>query len=308
MIDYFYLFLYKTFALLAKILPKGAMDRLLFGISKFAYRFDKKHNHIINANLKLAFGDSLSKKRRDEIGVNVFYNLLQTIIGFMKRDSMSREEILKDIEFENSYILEDALRENRKIVFVTGHYSNWELLSIAVALKFNIKLVGVGRKLDSKLMDKILKRNREKYGIEMVYRKGAIKNLLKALKRGKFVGLLLDQHLGEKQGGIAVDFFNHKALHSPSASLIARSLDTLLIPAFIHTKDYKKYRVTFYKPIDVLKTEDKKRDIQNMTQAQALATQRVIENDPDQWFWVHKRWKGFYPEIYELPKKPLSSS
>jgi KDO2-lipid IV(A) lauroyltransferase len=299
MIDYLYLSLYKIFALLARVLPKRAMDGLLRAIAKFAYRFDKRHNHIINVNLKLAFKDKSSQERRDKIGVDVFYNLLQTIIGFMRRENSKKEEILKDIEFIDSYILEEALAEGKKIIFMTAHFGNWELLPIAVALKFNIEMVVVGRKLDSKLMDRVLRRNREKYGIELVYRKGAVKKLLKSLKDGKIVGLLLDQHLGEKQGGVAVDFFGKKALHSPIASILARNLDALIIPIFIETKDYKRYKIGFYRPIEILKTKNKRDDILKMTQAQALITQKVIEQNPNLWFWVHKRWKGFYPKIYD---------
>jgi len=299
MIDYLYLFIYKTFALLSKTLPKRAMDTLLKTIAKLTYRFDKKHNHIINANLKLAFGDKFSQNQRDKIGIDVFYNLLQTIIGFMKRENSSKNKILKDIEFKNSYILEDALRNKRKIIFITAHFGNWELLPIAVALKFNKKMVVVGRKLDSKLMDGVLKKNRERYGIELVYRKGAVKKLLRALKDDKMVGLLLDQHLGEKQGGVVVNFFGKKALHSPSASILARSLDALIIPIFIETKDYKSYQITFHTPLDILKTKNKREDILKMTQAQAFITQSEIEKNPNLWFWVHKRWKGFYSNIYE---------
>ncbi len=303
MIDYLYLFLYKFFSLLAKILPKKGMDFLLKGLAKFAYKIDKKHYYIINANLKLAFKDELTQKERDKIGISVFYNLLQTIIGFMKRDNKSKEEILKNIEFKNSHILQEAIEKNRKIIFVTGHYSNWELLSLAVSAKFGINIVGVGRKLDSDLMDKVLIENREKFGIEMVYRKGGLKGIIKALKSGKAVGLLLDQHLGLKQGGIEIDFFNHKALHSPSASILARNFQATLIPAFISTNDYKNYTITFYKPIPYIKTEDKNRDIINMTQAQAKIMEDVIRDRPNEWFWVHKRWKGFYPQIYKMDNR-----
>jgi len=72
----------------------------LRGIAKVAYKFDRKHNHIINANLKLAFEDRLSQEDRDRIGVDTFYNLLQTIVGFMRREGLNREEILKEIEFK----------------------------------------------------------------------------------------------------------------------------------------------------------------------------------------------------------------
>jgi KDO2-lipid IV(A) lauroyltransferase len=303
MIDYIYLFLYRSFEFLAKVLPTKVMNSLLRGLSSFAYWVDKKHHHIINANLKLAFGDSMSQKRRDEIGKRVYYNLLQIIIGFMKRGDKTSDEILKNIEFKNEHILKEYIDQNKKIIFVTGHYSNWELLPLVITAKFGIKLVGVGRKLDSKLMDKILFKNREKFGVEMVYRKGAIKNLLKALKNGKAVGLLLDQHLGAKQGGIEVEFFGHKALHSPSASILARSFDIAVIPAYISTDDYINYTVIFYEPLSPIKTENKEQDIKSMTQAQAKAMEDVIRAKPDEWFWVHKRWKGFYPEIYERDKK-----
>jgi KDO2-lipid IV(A) lauroyltransferase len=299
MIDYLYLSLYKLFSLLAKILPKRGMDYLLKSLAKFAYRVDKKHNHIINTNLKLAFKDRLTQQDRDNIGVRVFYNLLQTIIGFMRRESRSREEILKDIEFKNSHILQTAIDNREKVIFITGHYSNWELLPLSVSAKFGINIVGVGRKLDSELMDRVLIKNREKFGIEMVYRKGGLKGIIKALKGGKAVGLLLDQHLGAKQGGVEIDFFNHKALHSPSASILARNLQATLIPVFISTDNYKKYTITFYNPLPTIKTEDKEQDIIDMTQAQAKITEDVIREKPEEWFWVHKRWKGFYPEIYK---------
>ena len=299
MIDYLYLFIYNIFAFLAKVLPIGVMNSILKGLSSFAYRVDKKHNHIINANLKLAFGDKLTQKDRDDIGKRVFYNLLQTIIGFMRRNGRSRDELLQNITFKNEYILQEYIDKNKKILFVTGHYSNWELLPSIIATKFGINLVGVGRKLDSNLMDKILKKNREQFGIEMLYRKGAIKGMIKALREGKAVGVLLDQHLGAKQGGIEVDFFGHKALHSPSASILARNFELDVIPGYISTDDYKNYTITFYKPIPFIKTEDKEADILAMTQAQAKIMEDVIRAKPDEWFWVHKRWKGLYPKIYQ---------
>ncbi len=299
MIDYIYLFLYKSFEFLAKVLPIKVMNFLLRGLSSFVYFFDRKHNHIINSNLKLAFGDKMSQKRRDEIGKRVFYNLLQTIIGFIRRDGKNSEEVLKNITFKNEHILQDYIDKNKKIIFITGHYSNWELSSLAVSAKFGINLVGVGRKLDSNLMDRLLFKNREQFGVEMVYRKGAIKNLLKALKNGKAIGLLLDQHLGAKQGGIEVEFFGHKVLHSPSASILARNFNIDVIPIYVSTDNYSDYTITFYQPIPFIKTDNKEEDIKNMTQAQAKVMEDVIRAKPDEWFWVHKRWKGFYPEIYK---------
>ena len=296
--DYLYLSLYKFFTLLAKILPKSVMDYILKALASFAYRVDKKHHHIINANLKLAFGDSLNHNDRDSIGKYTFYNLLQTIIGFIKRDGKDIDNILKDIEFKNSHILEDAIKSKRKIILITAHYGNWELLPPAIASKFRVELIGVGRKLDSPVMDRVLIKNREQFGVKMIYRKGAMKALIRALKANKIVGVLLDQHLGEKQGGVEVNFFNKKVFQSPIASILARNFNAIVIPAFISTDDYKNYIVTFYNPLPTIKTHNIEDDILKMTQAQSDIMQEVISNRPKEWFWVHRRWKGFYPEIY----------
>jgi len=275
------------------------MNRLLKGLSSLVYRFDKKHQYIINANLNLAFGDKLTQHQRDVIGKRTFYNLTQTIIGFMRRSGKSKGELLKNVTFKNEHILQNAIVNNKKIIFVTGHYSNWELLPPAITSKFGITLVGVGRQLDSLLMDKVLIKNREQFGVEMLYRRGGMKGSIKALKEEKAIGLLLDQHLGARQGGIEIDFFNHKAMHSPAASVLARNFEADMIPAYISTDDYEHYEVTFYAHIPYIKSENKAEDLHNMTQAQANIMQEVISKKPEEWFWVHKRWKGFYAEMYK---------
>jgi len=298
MIDYFYLFIYQFFTLLSKLLPKRVMDLLLLGLSKIIYRLDKKHRQIIHTNLKLAFGNTLTKAQMDKIGIHTFYNMLQTIVGFMRRYGRTRQELLKNVSFQNEHFVQHAIDTNQKIIFITGHYSNWELLAPAIAARFTIALAAVGRKLDSSLMDQLLKKNREQFGVELLYKKGAMKGMIKALKNGKAVGLLLDQSLGEKQGGIKVDFFGKSAGHSPAASILSRTLDATVIPAFITTDDYEHYTVTFHEPLPIIKTEDKEMDIRLMTQAQADITQKVIETKPEEWFWVHKRWKTYYPDLY----------
>lgn len=299
MIDYIYLFLYKIFTFLVHLLPPSIMNRFLQIISNTVYTLSKKHHQIINTNLQLAFAEKLTQEERDKIGKDTFYNLLQTIIGFIRRDRFSKNEILQDIEFINQNIVTEAIKNNKKIIFITAHYGNWELIPPILTSKFNIKLSIIGRKLDSKLMDKLLRKKREMHNVEMIYRKGAIKNSLKALNEGKALGLLLDQHLGAKQGGIEVMFFGHKVLQSPAASVLARLTDAAIIPVFISTNDFQHYTLTFFDILDVVKTENKDQDIQIMTQLQSNIIEEVIRKKPNEWFWVHKRWKGFYPELYQ---------
>jgi len=299
MIDYIYLGLYKFFGFILYILPNRAIIILMRGVASFAYFIGRKHNHIINKNLDLAFKNRLSQQEKDIIGKGAYINLLDTVFGIIRREKMSREDVIKNISFEGSEIIHKAIESNREIIFITGHLGNWELISQALAIKFDLTIVGVGRKLDSDLMDNILKKNRERFNVQMVYKKGAMKGVIKALKDKKAVGILIDQSLPIEQGGIEVSFFNNKATHTTLASTLSRRYKVDLIPVFISTNNYIDYHAKIYNPIPYIKTTNQEDDILKMTQAQADIMQMVIEKNPKEWFWQHKRWKVFLPEIYK---------
>ena len=267
------------------------------GISWFTYTVSKKHQKIIDTNLDIAFNKSLSKQEKKSYGISAFMNLLDTTLGIIERDGMSKDEVIKNVSFEGEEIVKKYQDAGKKIIFVTGHQGNWELLSQSIAIKFDLTLVGVGRKLDSELMDKILKENRERFNVEMVYKKGAMKGCIKALGQQKAVGILVDQGTKANQS-IEVNFFNHPATHTPLASILSRKFEIDLIPAFISTDDYKNYHVKIYEPIQTIKTDNQEEDLQQLTQAQANAMQTAIEAHPKEWFWMHKRWKNTMEDIY----------
>jgi KDO2-lipid IV(A) lauroyltransferase len=297
-VDYIYLGLYGGFRWLLHLLPIGAIVALIRGLSSFAYRVGSRHRHIINSNLNLAFANSITKEEIDTIGRASYANLLDTIFGIMRRDGIDRDEVIESITFEGEEILQRAIESNQKIIFVTGHYGNWELLSQALAIRFDLELVGVGRKLDSEPMDRLLKENREKFNVEMVYKRGAMKGCIKALNSDKAVGILIDQSLPLAQG-VEVEFFGHRATHTSLASILARRYESDLIPVFIHTNDYIHYHTTIYPPLAYQKSDNLEADILAMTQAQADMMESIIKEDPKQWFWQHKRWKVFYKEMYQ---------
>jgi KDO2-lipid IV(A) lauroyltransferase len=131
----------------------------------------------------------------------------------------------------------------------------------------------------------------------MIYKDGAIKGALRAISQKKIVGILVDQHIS-KHLSVDVDFFKHKATHTPIASLLSRKVGIDLIPAFISTQNYKRYKIKIYQPIKSIKSENQTEDIKQMTQAQANIIEQVITENQNQWFWMHKRWKGFYKDLY----------
>jgi len=269
------------------------------GVSWFAYTVSKKHQKIINKNLDIAFGveSATHTALKKSYGVSAFMNLLDTTLGIIQRNGMSKEEVIKNVTFEGEEIVKKYQNAGKKIIFITGHQGNWELLSQSIAIKFDLTLVGVGRELDSKLMDRVLKENRERFNVEMVYKKGAMKGCIKALGQNKAVGILVDQAIHPNQS-IEVNFFGQKATHTPLASILSRKFEIDLIPAFISTDDYKNYHVKIYEPIRTIKTENQEEDLAKLTQLQADAMETAIKEHPNEWFWMHKRWKNLDKNIY----------
>ncbi len=291
MLDYIYLGLYKFFGLLFKIIPDFAIRKMMYGLAWLVYTLNAKHRNRIKNNLDLVCTSSLDEKERKRIGIHAFMNLLDTVFGIVRRDGMSKDKVLQNITFEGSEIIEKYQKEDKNFILITGHYGNWELLSQSIAIKFDLRLVGVGRKIDSDVMDKILKNNREQFNVEMIYKKGAMKDSIKAIHQGKTIGILTDQAIG-KSHSIDVDFFDIHTTHTPLASILSRKFDLDLIPAFISTEDYINYKVKIYDPIKSLKTDDQEQDLTTLTQLQASIMEQVIKENPKQWFWMHRRWKG----------------
>jgi KDO2-lipid IV(A) lauroyltransferase len=290
MLDHLYLGLYKLFGFLLRILPDWLIRILMKGLAWFAYMVSAKHRKIIQSNLDLAFQPPLGDKEKKGIGIHAFMNLIDTVFGIIRRDGMPKDEVLENVSFEGVEIIKKYQKEEKNFILVTGHYGNWELLSQSIAIKFNLILVGVGRKLDSEVMDQVLKKNREQFNVEMVYKKGAMKGCIKSINEGKVIGILTDQGIRKSQS-LEVDFFGTKASHTPLASMLSRKFDLDLVPAFISTEDYIHYKVKIYEPIKALKTEEQEEDLATLTQAQADVMEQVIRKDPKQWFWMHKRWK-----------------
>jgi KDO2-lipid IV(A) lauroyltransferase len=263
----------------------------MYTLAWLVYTLSSKHRNRIKNNLELVCHSIDDDKERKRIGIHAFMNLLDTVFGIVRRDGIPKDKVLENITFEGSEIIEKYQKEDKNFILITGHYGNWELLSQSIAIKFDLRLVGVGRKIDSDIMDKILKENREQFNVEMVYKKGAMKDSIRAINQGKTIGILTDQAIGESQS-INVEFFGIEATHTPLASILSRKFNLDLIPAFISTEDYIHYKVKIYDPIKSLRTDDQEQDLAILTQLQADIMEQVIKENPKQWFWMHRRWKG----------------
>ena len=295
--DLLYRSLFYFFRCIIWLLPDQLMYSVMKGIASLIYLLDKKHRKIAQVNLDLAYGDALSQEEKERITKTCYLNLVLSLVDFVKNQGISREKLLKKVTFKNDVVLEEALKQGKKVILMTAHYGNWELVALSIAAKFG-EMTIIGRELDSPGMNAILKQNREQFGIELIDKKGAMKSMIAALKNNRMLGLLVDQNTSENEG-LLIDFFGKPARHTPSAAILSRRFNAVIIPVFITTKDHQHYELQFYDPIETEKTDDKEQDILHSVQKQAKITEEVIKKRPEEWFWLHQRWKNQFEERYQ---------
>lgn len=296
MIDAIYLGTFYLFRFLMRLLPWFVKVPFLDFLGWAGYRIDKKHRHIAKVNLDLAYEENIDEAEKERIIRQVYRHIPYVFAEFIENQGIDRENLLEKVAFEHAEILEDVIARGEKIVFITAHYGFWETGVLAFAAKYG-NVTTVGRPLDSKVMNTILEENRRQFGIELLDKKGALKGLIQALKKDRMVGILVDQNT-TKGEGILVDFFGKKAMHTTAAAVLARRFNAVIIPVFVTTRGYRQHTLTFYDPIVVAKSDNADADIRRSVEAQAAITEKVIREKPDEWFWLHRRWKNQYKKRY----------
>ena len=295
--DRLYLAGFYTLKFLIFILP-SSLQNLLAKFLAFAFmKLKKKRFHVVMTNLNLAFGETKTKEEKLEIAKKCYYNFAKYLgINFILNQNTTKQKILEQVVFKNEHFLLDAMKSGRPIIVTTAHFGQWEIFGLAVAAHFGPSSV-LGRKLDSSVMDKILRANRAQFDVELIDKDGGAKDILKALKARRIVGILVDQNTAPKDG-IKVQFFGKDVLHTPAASVLAQKTNALIINAFIYQKGENLNEICFEEPIDI-STFDKEDAVQKATQMQCSACEEMVRARPEEYFWFHQRFKRFYENEYK---------
>ena len=300
MLDYFYLGLYYALRFLVKFSPKCVLKGFLKSLASAFYHLDKKHTNIMRVNLKMCFA-TLKDDEIERLIKKNYYNFALFGAEFLLNQNTTKEQILSKISFENEELFNSVLSQNRPIIVQTAHYGNWELFSLAMAARYGAVSI-IGRALDSAKMNEILSANRTRFDIELIEKKSAVKQALKALNNRRLLGILVDQNTAKNEG-LECEFFSHKIMHTHAASVFASKSGAIIIPAFIERDESKddSFKIVFYEPIDMQvlsQNHSKEGAIRLATQAQSDATAAQISKKPDEYFWMHKKFKCFYENSY----------
>lgn len=284
MLDWVVFLTYKFFKVLVKITPKVLMKYFLVVISRFVYLLETKYNKIARVNLDLAFGDTKTKKQKESIIKASYDNLFFNLYEFIDNQGLTLEELEKKIDVENEDIMLDALKSKRKIILITAHYGNWEIVNTYNSAKYKPMTV-VGRPLNNKLLNDELRETRNLHNSQMLDKNNAAKGLVKALKDDRMIALVVDQDIDEIKGE-EIEFFGQAARQTESSTKLAKKFDALIIPVFVVKNDFCNYTMKFCKPVEA------------NTQVQADIIEEQIRKKPEDWFWQHRRFKQFHKSLY----------
>ena len=262
---------------------------------RLAYVLDVPHRRIVRRNLAFAYPEWSTDKIKS-ISRRIFQNLGITFFEIMQLGALSRDDILGRVRVVGLERLQRALAGKKGLIIVSGHLGNWELGMLYTCCLVEKPALGVAKKIRFAPLNRWVYRTRTRFGLKLIYKKGALPEMRKTLRRGGILGLLVDQ--SRRSEGVDVTFFGHKVTATPAAAFLAIRCNSQILPVFCIRGDDGRLTMEVKSPLEMKLTGDLRSDVQFNTQMITDVVEAAVREYPQQWFWVHKRWKKYYPDLY----------
>lgn len=244
-------------------------------------------------NLELAFPQKTIHARK-RILRGVYTSLGRLLAEFTKFPEYTRENVKRVAVYEGFENFERARERGRGVLFMTAHLGGWEVGAFAHSVYGN-PLNVMMRELDNPYLDRLVTEYRSLHGNRMMLKDDFARGLIGAMRRGETVGILMDTNMTPPQG-VFVDFFGHLACTASGVAKVALRTGAAVVPAFTTwDKELGKYRIHFEPPIPLVSTGDDEADAVTNTAAFTKKIEEFVRKYPDQWLWVHRRWKARPP-------------
>ena len=286
--------------LLIPLLPRSIVVAMARGIGRVAYRTAKRDREIASANIRIAFGDSMSDEAVEDLVKESMTCFALVLLDLFWFSFMSQHRVKKYVRLAPEY---DWSFGERPFVYLTAHFGNWEVLGLATALKVG-QLLSVAAPLENRVADKMLKGMRRGTGQTIISKYGAVRGLVRALKKKGKVALVVDQNTLPADGGCFVDLFGVPAPMSMAAAslMLHARCDAGFVISVPDQRGYydavllEKFAAEDYKDLSP----------EELTGRIAGALEKAVQNYPGKWLWSYKRWK-FVPDGENRDKFPFYS-
>ena len=270
------------------LVPRKSAIRIAGFLGKVLFLVDSKHRKIALDNLMYAFGHQKSTYEIRCLAKQVFINLVQVVFEVGWSLQLDQRRIVKHFKMDGFRHLKKAYEKGKGVLVLTAHCGNWEFLAV-VGSMIEYPVSMVVRPLDFKPLDRFFINLRSRFGGKIIPKQRSLRAILRSLDRREMVVLLMDQNVDWYEG-VFVDFMGHRACTSKGLALLTLKTGAPVIPVFM-VRETSGFRAEFGPEIFTVKTGDKQKDIEINTQEYNRVIENFIRRYPDQWFWVHQRWK-----------------
>jgi KDO2-lipid IV(A) lauroyltransferase len=215
----------------------------------------------------------------------------------------SKQDLVSKVRIKGSKNISEALTLQKGIILISAHLGNYEMAWQFVPCYLDMQMAGVAKKLRNVRLNRLIHGIRTRFGNKIIYKKGALPEMVQTLRQGSMVAILMD--ISRRFDGVEVNFFGRRATATPAAALLGLRCKSPIIPAFCHRTAQGTLIVEIEPPVEMQRTKDLRVDLQTNTQRITDRVERAIRRYPEQWNWMLKRWKEFYPDLYPESEKRL---
>ena len=237
------------------------------------------------ANLSMAF-PNFNEIEKDKILTNMWVNYGKIFAEYMFiKKFRNSKKFSSQVIIENQEELEKIKSFNKPVIFISGHFNNFELMAMHLE-KSGIDLAAIYRPLNNLFLNPIMEKIRKKYICKKQIKKGitGTKELLKEFKKGTSIALMIDQRVSE---GVEIDFFGKKALTTTIPAQFIKKFDVAVVPIYIERLVDDKFKLKIFENIEFSQNDS----VDKITLKLNKILEKMIMNNPDQWIWTHGRWK-----------------
>lgn len=271
------------------LLPRSAGRRIGAAVGRLLYRLMPRRRALTLRNLERALGDALTAPERERIAREAFAHL-----GSISADAAYFPRILRwPVErvavVEGVEHLHAAAAEGRGILAFSGHFGHWEMIPL-LQPRLGHPFVMIVRPLNNTYVDRLLERTRRRAGNTLVPKQEAARGVLRALRQGRAVAIMIDQNV-RGEGGLFVDFFGIPASTTPALATFALKTGAPILPVFATPLPDGRVEIRYLPPIRAERRGALQEDILRLTHDCTRTLETEIRRRPEYWFWMHNRWR-----------------
>lgn len=244
------------------------------------------------SNLELALGENLTSAQRHQIMRQVFHMFGQNLVETLMLPKMVRQGLGRYVQIEGWEHLEGAVQAGRGAIVFTGHFGNWEMIALAQGAR-GIHMDVVGRPPADVHLARHLNMTRTLTGNRDISKYKSARPMLRSLREGRTVGLVIDQNVGGDHG-IFVPFFGRQASTTPALAVLALKTGVPLVPVFDYPEN-GRHRIIYDPPLENLPRGRGRADIHALTARVTSIIEEKVRRRPDLWLWMHNRWRSRPP-------------